>query len=108
MRFHLTPSLDNASVPDDDNCAERPIRWFVRYGATDGGTGAADVGAWATHWSVFRNEQGPQHLLEFPGLREADKKILEGAWRTYRPTSLKVTPIPGCTIWVKEEEILRG
>ena len=54
VRFHLTPSLANASVPDDDNCAERPIRWFVRYGATDGGTGAADLGAWANHWSVFR------------------------------------------------------
>ena len=28
-------------------------------------------------------------LLKFPGLRAADKKILEGAWRTYRPFLLE-------------------
>lgn len=54
VRVHLAPSLANASVPDADNCDERPIRWFVRYSATDGGAGASDVGAWADFWSVYR------------------------------------------------------
>ena len=30
-----------------------------------------------------------ESLLKFPGLREADKKILEDAWRTYRPLLLE-------------------